>query len=177
MDIAGQFSGFNYFQWLLTRFSTPEELFGPLSLRALEEDVYRRNTKGKLPEAHMAFLDEIFKAGSAILNTFLTLVNERIFYNDGTPIKSPLQTVIGASNEYPEEDEGLEALYDRFLLRFDLKYIGEEGNFIKILQSETTIVTPLPAISFDELADRRWLQIWLTFRKILFLRSIPFEMN
>src|SRR5690606_26564209 len=90
-----------YFQWLLTRFSTPEELFGPLSIKDLEQGVYKRNTTGKLPEAHLAFLDEIFKANSAILNSLLTLINERIFYNNGGVVQSPLISIVGSSNEYP----------------------------------------------------------------------------
>ena len=68
-----------------------------------------------MPEANLVFLDEIFKANSAILNSLLTLINERLFYNNGTPVQVPLMSVIGASNEYPEEEEGLEALFDRFL--------------------------------------------------------------
>src|SRR5690606_20606604 len=123
----------NYFQWLLTRFSTPEELFGPVSLAELEKGVYKRNTANKLPEAHFVFLDEIFKANSAILNSLLTLINERIFYNNGGIVHSPLISVIGASNEYPE-DENLEALFDRFLLRFELDYIQQDSHFLSMLK-------------------------------------------
>jgi len=133
-DLAKRITGANYFQWLLTRFSTPEELFGPVSLKELEQGVYKRNTAGKLPEAHLAFLDEIFKANSAILNSLLTLINERLFYNNGQPVRTPLVTLIGASNEYPEEGEGLEALFDRFLLRFEVNYIGEEQSFLSMLK-------------------------------------------
>ena len=102
-----------YFQHLLTPFSTPEELFGVLSLKDLEQGVYKRNISGMLPEANFAFIDEIFKANSAILNSLLTLINERIFYNNGVPVPSPLMTIVGSSNEYIEEGEGLEALFDR----------------------------------------------------------------
>lgn len=151
MDITDMFTGKKYFQWLLTRFSTPEELFGPLSLKALENDVFRRNTTGKLPEAHFAFLDEAFKAGSAILNSLLTLFNEGLFYNDGAPTKSPLQTVIGASNEFPEEGEGLEALYDRFLLRFEVEYIGEDANFLRMLQGSGGRIKTPEKITAEEL--------------------------
>ena len=80
-----------------------------MSLHELEKGVYKRNTTSKLPEAHFAFLDEIFKGNSAILNSLLTLINERLFYNGETPIKVPLMSIIGSSNEYPEEGEGLEA--------------------------------------------------------------------
>src|SRR5512136_3070607 len=80
-ELCRRLEGARYFQWLLTRFTTPEELFGAVSLKALENDDYRRLTTHKLPEAHIAFLDEVFKASSAILNTILTLMNERRFHN------------------------------------------------------------------------------------------------
>jgi MoxR-like ATPase len=118
--LHGAFREATYFERLLTRFSVPEELFGPLSVRALEEDRYFRQTRGYLPQAHIGFLDEIFKANSAILNALLTLLNERAFDNDGQRAGVPLISVVGASNELPEGEE-LDALYDRFLLRL---YVG-----------------------------------------------------
>jgi MoxR-like ATPase len=105
-----------YFERLLTRFSVPEELFGPLSLRGLESDEYRRMTRGYLPEAHVAFLDEVFKAGSAILNTLLSLLEERVFDNGSGRHSVELLSVVGASNELPTSDE-LGAFADRFLVR------------------------------------------------------------
>jgi MoxR-like ATPase len=102
--------GAKYFEWLLTKFSTPEEVFGPLSLRALEEDRYSRITANKLPEAHFAFLDEIFKCNSGLLNSLLPVLNERIFHNDGKAHKLPLLCVISASNEIPDSEDGLDAL-------------------------------------------------------------------
>jgi MoxR-like ATPase len=109
--------GATYFKWLLTKFTTPEEVFGPLSLKGLEQDVYRRVTTKKMPEAHVVFLDECFKANSAILNSLLTVLQEREFDNNGAPIPCPLSSCFGASNELPK-DESLEALYDRFVLRY-----------------------------------------------------------
>lgn len=141
--------GSNYFQWLLSQFSTPEELFGVLSLKELEQGVYKRNTTGKLPEAHFAFLDEIFKANSAILNSLLTLINERLFYNNGSPVQTPLLSIVGSSNEYPEEGEGLEALFDRFLLRYEVDYIKEEKSFISLLKGENDV--KVPTITLQEL--------------------------
>lgn len=145
--------GSHYFQHLLTPFSTPEELFGVLSLKDLEQGIYKRNVKNMLPEAHFAFIDEIFKANSAILNSLLTLINERIFYNNGVPIQSPLMTIIGSSNEYIEEGEGLEALFDRFLLRYEVNYIREEESFIAMLKDRTPI--QIPKISMGELYEHQ----------------------
>ncbi len=152
VEIAKIVQGTNYFQWLLTRFSTPEEVFGPLSLKDLEQGVYKRNTATKMPEANLVFLDEIFKANSAILNSLLTLINERIFYNNGAPIKVPLMSVIGASNEYPEEGEGLEALFDRFLLRFELDYIADETNFVSMMKGASQ-TQDMPTMTMDELVQ------------------------
>ena len=127
-ELCRRIEGANYFQWLLTKFSTPEEIFGAVSLKSLEQDDYRRVTDHKLPEAHIAFLDEIFKANSSILNALLTLINERLFHNGRERVIVPLITMFGASNELPDEDE-LTALFDRFMLRFMVDYIGEEFRF------------------------------------------------
>ncbi len=129
--LAGGAEG--YFQWLLTKFTTPEEIFGPVSLTSLEQGRYERVTRGKLPEASLAFLDEVFKANSAILNALLTILNERQFHQGTEVIDVPLQTLVAASNELPEEDE-LAALYDRFLLRFTVGYIGQDFRFARLLR-------------------------------------------
>ncbi len=150
VELATIIKDSTYFQWLLTKFSTPEELFGPLSLRDLEKGVYKRVTTTKMPEATIVFLDEIFKANSAILNSLLTLLNERVFYNDGSPTTVPLMTVIGSSNEYPEEEEGLEALFDRFLLRFEIDFIVDETNFIAMMK-DSKKAREMPSMTLDEL--------------------------
>ena len=142
--------GASCFSWLLTKFSTPEELFGPVSLKALQQDRVARILNGKLPEAHVGFLDEIFKANSAILNALLTLANERGFHNDGRTIACPLITLVGASNELPEGAE-LEALFDRFLLRFWIPYLGDARN-MKLLLKDNVTVRPA-TLSLDELRD------------------------
>jgi MoxR-like ATPase len=121
------FDDADYFERLLTRFSVPEELFGPLSIKGLEEDRYERLTASYLPTASIAFLDEIFKANSAILNSLLTLLNEREFDNGITREPTPLIAAIGASNELPEEGEELDALYDRFLLRLHVGPVSKSG--------------------------------------------------
>eukprot|EP00193_Tetraselmis_chui_P012111 CAMPEP_0177772146 /NCGR_PEP_ID=MMETSP0491_2-20121128/12044_1 /TAXON_ID=63592 /ORGANISM="Tetraselmis chuii, Strain PLY429" /LENGTH=555 /DNA_ID=CAMNT_0019289891 /DNA_START=116 /DNA_END=1783 /DNA_ORIENTATION=- len=115
-----------YFERLLTRFSVPEELFGPLSMRALEEDKYVRKTRGYLPSADVAFIDEIFKANSAILNTLLTILNERLFDNGSSRTEVPLICMVAASNELPESEE-LDALYDRFLFRKEVQQVSPGG--------------------------------------------------
>ena len=147
------FEDSHYFQHLLTPFSTPEELFGALSLKDLEQGVYKRNIQGMLPEAHFAFIDEIFKANSAILNSLLTLINERLYYNNGVPIASPLMTLIGSSNEYIEEDEGLEALFDRFLLRYEVQYIRKQEDFVAMLKSTHPVF--IPKLTLQQLQEHQ----------------------
>ena len=120
------FENTSYFERLLTRFSVPEELFGPLSIKGLEEDRYERLTESYLPTASIAFLDEIFKANSAILNALLTLLNEREFDNGTRRDETPLVAVVAASNELPEGEE-LDALFDRFLLRLHVDPVSREA--------------------------------------------------
>jgi MoxR-like ATPase len=109
-------NGGRQFTVLMTKYTVPEEVFGPISLTGLERDEYRRVTTGYFPEAKVAFLDEIFKANSSILNALLTALNERIFDNGGQRQSIPLELCVAASNELPQ-DESLAALYDRFVLR------------------------------------------------------------
>ena len=151
-ELCRRIEGADYFQWLLTKFTTPEEIFGAVSLKSLEQDDYRRVTDHKLPEAHIAFLDEIFKANSSILNALLTLINERIFHNGRERVTVPLVTMFGASNELPDEEE-LTALYDRFMLRFTVDYIGEEFRFLKMLDGAAPVRRTL--ITFGELDELR----------------------
>ncbi|NKE68384.1 AAA domain-containing protein [Ramlibacter sp. RBP-2] len=120
------FAGASYFERLLTRFTVPEELFGPLSISALEQDRYERITTGFLPQATIAFIDEVFKANSAILNALLTLLNEREFDNGAGRERCPLVSVIGATNEVPA-DEVAEAFFDRFLMRLPVGPVSGPG--------------------------------------------------
>lgn len=136
------FAQTRYFERLLTRFSTPEELFGPLSLKALEDDRYERLIDGFLPTAGIAFLDEVFKANSAILNALLTLLNEREFDNGTQRFRTPLISVIAASNEVPA-DEALQAFYDRFLIRVPVAPVGD-GNFEALLALDD-VASPVDA--------------------------------
>jgi MoxR-like ATPase len=151
-EVCRRLDGAVYFQWLLTKFTTPEEVFGAVSLAALERDEYKRVTSLKLPEAHIAFLDEVFKANSSILNAMLTLMNERRFHNGSRVEKVPLIALFGASNELPEDDE-LQALYDRFLMRFAVDYIEEDFRFLKMLQSNQP--TGATNLSLQELETAR----------------------
>jgi MoxR-like ATPase len=135
--------GAHYFERLLTRFTVPEELFGPLSLRALEEDRYERLTEGYLPAAEVAFLDEVFKANSAILNTLLGLLHERQFDNGHQRLPVPLVTLVGASNEQPQDDSLL-AFYDRFLLRVPVQPV-DDAHFSALLTSTMPGAQAAPA--------------------------------
>ncbi len=150
-DLCKRIQG-DYFQWLMSRFSPPEELFGPVSLKALENDQYTRVTAGKLPEADIAFLDEVFKANSAILNALLSILNERLFFNNGQPTQVPLQMVVGASNELPEDAEELGALWDRFLLRYMVQPIRDNKNLEALLLGSVQPVNNT-SIDPDELAQ------------------------
>lgn len=144
------FDGARYFERLLTRFSTPEELFGPLSLKALEDDRYERLVDGYLPTASIAFLDEVFKANSAILNALLTLLNEREFDNGAGRARTPLISVVGATNE-PPADESLLAFHDRFLLRVPVTPVGDDS-FAPLLRLGAVREAPIASpVSRDEL--------------------------
>ena len=137
-ELCRRLAGARYFQWLLTKFTTPEEVFGAISLRALERDEYLRVTTHKLPEAHVAFLDEVFKANSSILNALLTVMNERRFHNGREVSVVPLVSLFGATNELPEDDE-LQALFDRFLLRYVVNYIDDDFRFLRMLQHHPVV--------------------------------------
>lgn len=136
--IACAFEQPTYFEYLMNRFSTPEEVFGPVSIKALKEDHYIRKTESYLPKADFAFLDEIWKSSPAILNTLLTLINEHIFRNGETIEKAPLKALIAASNETPDANQGLEALYDRFIVRLMVGPIREAQHFDQLLNSKPT---------------------------------------
>ena len=132
------------FDYLMSRFSTPDEIFGPISISKLKtEDKYERLTDGYLPDADIVFLDEIWKAGPSIQNTLLTVINEHIFHNGGKIIKTPMKVLIAASNELPAKDEGLEALWDRFLVRMVSNCIESDASFFKMLKSSPAPMKPL----------------------------------
>ncbi|MDE6051644.1 MAG: AAA family ATPase, partial [Paramuribaculum sp.] len=133
------------FDYLMSRFSTPDEIFGPISISRLKnDDRYERLTAGYLPEADVVFLDEIWKAGPSIQNTLLTVINEHIFHNGGHTVRTPMKVLIAASNELPAKDEGLEALWDRFLVRMVSNCIESDTAFFKMMKSTTEELPELP---------------------------------
>lgn len=127
------------FEYLMNRFSTPEEIFGPISIKDLLKGNYVRIIDQYLPAVDIAFLDEIWKAGPSIQNTLLTIINEKIFRNGGVDIKVPLKLLISASNELPESGKGLEALFDRFIIRMIVHGLTNEENFNDMLDSVTSL--------------------------------------
>lgn len=129
--LCNRISGANYFQWMLNKTTDPSEILGSFSIKEMEKDKFMRITSGKLPEAHLAFIDETFKGNSPVLNSLLTIMNERIFYNDGKAVPIPLLSLIGASNE-PPEDESLDAMWDRFLFRINVEYVHDASNLKKM---------------------------------------------
>lgn len=143
-------NGARKFSALVTKFSTPEELFGPLKLSELKLDRYVRKTDDYLPHAEIAFIDEIFKANSAVLNTMLQVMNERIYVEEGRRFDVPLLTMFAASNELPEGEE-LGALFDRLLVRIVVDYIGEPTNFIKLLRGDIFQQDNVTTIELDDL--------------------------
>ena len=126
-ELCSRIENANYFQWMLNKTSDPSEILGSFSVKEMEHDRFIRITTGKLPEAHIAFMDEVFKSNAPTLNTLLTIMNEHIFYNDGKANPVPLISMFGASNE-PPEDETLDALYDRFIFRMNVQYVHDAAN-------------------------------------------------
>lgn len=137
LDSVMGWMGGRKFSVLFNKYSTPEEVFGPISVVGLKEDRYRRVTTGKLPEADGFFADEVFKASSAMLNTLLKILNERVYdCGDGTAVKVPLKLCVAASNEYPQSQDGgkeLNALFDRFLLRRTVRPILSQAGRQRLL--------------------------------------------
>lgn len=134
-DVSRHIKDARHFSWLLSQFTVPDELAGPPSLKSLEEDKFARRTAGMLPEAHTAFLDEIWKCNSGTNNFLLPMLNERVFYNEGKAIPIPLMMVAAASNELPEEGDGLDAALDRFVLKFYVNTVKEKANLIKMMNN------------------------------------------
>jgi MoxR-like ATPase len=123
----------DYFEYMLTRFTEPSEIIGPIDINQLRDGRYVRREQGKLPTARLAFLDEIFKSNSAILNILLTIINERKFYQDGVPQPVRLRVLFAATNEIPEQSE-LGALKDRFVLKAESRSV-QDAHFAELIDS------------------------------------------
>ena len=131
--IASAFKDSKYFGQLMNRFTTPEDVFGPVSLSKLKEDKFERQTEGYLPKADFVFLDEIWKSSPAILNTLLTIINEKIYRNGSIEEKVPLKILVAASNETPPKGQGLDAMYDRFIMRLLVNPAKDIDNFKSLI--------------------------------------------
>lgn len=153
--ISSAFTDTRYYEVLLTRFTTPDEIFGPVSLGALKQDIYQRKHDNYLPSANFAFLDEIWKSSSAVLNTMLTIINEGIFRNGDQVVQTNLRSLIAASNEVPDTDSELAAMYDRFSVRIPVMPIQEETNFRSLLSGSTSS----PHLSLDPSQQYSQVQI------------------
>jgi MoxR-like ATPase len=123
----------DYFEYMLTRFTEPSEIIGPIDINLLRDGRYVRREQGKLPTARLAFLDEIFKSNSAILNILLTIINEKKFYQDGMPQPVRLRVLFAATNEIPEQSE-LGALKDRFVLKAESQSV-QDGYFTELIDA------------------------------------------
>lgn len=160
LDAMLKWTGGTKFPYILTKFTAPEELFGPFGLRRLrEEDVYARVTTGKLPEADFAYLDEVFNGSSAILNTLLRVLNERTFdAGDGVVRKCPLKQCMGSSNRYPSAETGqkeCDALFDRFLFRATVKPIMSMSGRRRLLWGGDHTPKLTTSLSAEELEAAR----------------------
>jgi MoxR-like ATPase len=123
----------DYFEYMLTRFTEPSEVLGPIDINLLRQGRYMRRDRGKLPTARLVFLDEIFKSNSAILNSLLTIINERKFYQDGQAVPVALRVLFAATNEIPEQSE-LAALKDRFCLKAACRSV-QDDHFVELIDA------------------------------------------
>jgi MoxR-like ATPase len=139
-----------YFEYLLTRFTEPSEVFGPIDIAELRSGRYLRRDRGKLPTARLVFLDEVFKANSAILNSLLTVINERKFYQDGQPVPVKLRILLAATNELPDNVE-LAALKDRFCLKAACRSVQDE-HFVELIDAG------LDGYAHRELNQKPWAE-------------------
>lgn len=152
------------FEYLMSKFSTPDEIFGPISIKKLkEEDKYERLTDRYLPGANIVFLDEIWKAGPAIQNALLTILNEKIYRNGDTDLRVNIRGIITASNELPPRNKSLDPIWDRFLVRLEIGKIQSFGNFVNMITdtrnvysdeiSESAKMTEAELNAWDEAID------------------------
>jgi MoxR-like ATPase len=149
------------FETLLVKNSPAEQVVGPVSLKALENDEFKRITTGKLPEANVAFIDEVFKSNATVLNNMLSIINERVFHNNGSPTPLPnFWTVYSASNELPvEQREELGAFYDRLAVRVVVEPVRSSENMVEVFKQQLArnrgeqIASAVTKVSFDEVVQ------------------------
>jgi len=144
-----------YFEYLLTRFSEPNEIFGPIDLARLREGTVATVTAGMLPEAEFVFLDELFNANSAVLNNLLTVLNERVYRRGAETHRLPLLSLFSASNHLPDDD-ALRALFDRFLLRCHVDNLRPEA-MPQLLAAGWALENPVPLEAGVSAEDLRQL--------------------
>jgi len=152
------FSEGKSFEYLMNKFSTPDEIFGPVSIKKLkDEDRYERRVQNYLPGANVVFLDEIWKAGPSIQNALLTILNEKVYRNGDQEIKVDIKSIVSASNELPPQGESLEPLWDRFLLRYLITEIKDKGNFLTMITNTDDVyeehIDEADKITHEELTD------------------------
>lgn len=149
-------SGARAFEYLMGRFSTPEEIFGPLSIAGLRDrDVFERRTSGYLPEADIAFLDEVWRASPPIQNTLLTILNEKRFRNGDHEVRVPLKLLVAASNRAPAGEENAEAFWDRFVVRLEVGPLTSDEGFRGLVTDTADLYKPRVAAG-DALKPEEW---------------------
>ena len=140
-----------FFRRLITQYSTPDEIIGPVDLfQYKEKGIFRRILEGKAADSQIVLLDEVFKGGPAILNSLLSLMEERILDNDGAVHHAPLISMLGASNELPNKEDGLDAFHDRFNIRLLFTYLNDVDDFKAMLRLNSPITSKV--ITAEELA-------------------------
>lgn len=149
-ELTGRFDGAEYWEVLLSKFTDPKRLFGPIDVAALTQGRYTQVFEGRATTAHIAFIDEIFKCSAGALNEMLAFLNERLYHpeNGGAPIVCPLVSAITASNELPSTEE-LSAIYDRLLVRVEVGYLADPSNFAKLVRSAVTARAPQARTTVD----------------------------
>ena len=158
-DFSARITPCNFFEWLVGKYTTPDELFGAFSLKKLQEDKFQRNTEGMLSEAHFAFLDEIWECNNGTTNALLALMNERVFHNGGTKVNSPLIMLAAASNHLPENNENMAAALDRFVIKLNVDTIQEDSNFYKMLEASLKERGPIEnSITLSEVLELQKLR-------------------
>lgn len=180
-EICRRIETARYFEKLLTQFTEPNEVFGPVDLQKLaDEGVYTRKSNGAITDSHIAFVDEVFKANSAILNSFLTLINERLYHEVGSaPVRVPLLSLFGASNETPE-DASLRAFYDRFLVKMMAGYCVEESSFEQLVTRSFGESAVTASVTLDELRqaqDEIKQQVKMSKAAVQSLKDLKLALN